>query len=358
MQPARTDSRRPDPAPVASGYSLIVRDLHVHLRSRHGTVHAVNGISFAVKPGEILGIVGESGSGKSVAMLAVMGFFDREAARLISGSVTVGGTEWRELAAPDPWSSRSPELAIIFQDAVSSLNPVLTVGSQMTDTLMARQPKSGGGMPRPAARRRAAELLDLVRIPDAARCLDLYPHQLSGGMCQRVMIAMAISADPSVLIADEPTTALDVTVQSQILDVLLEIRQRTGMSIVMISHDFGVIARVADRVQVMYAGRIVERGGVDDIFSRPQHPYTRALLACSPRIDRGEQASQIIPGAPPDMRLAFAGCPFAARCAEVMGVCRRDEPALRPVGSGAVLERHAASCWLPRIADAGNGDGR
>ncbi|MSP88326.1 MAG: ABC transporter ATP-binding protein [Alphaproteobacteria bacterium] len=316
--------------------ALSVGDLRVRLRARAGIVHAVNGISFAVRAGEIVGIVGESGSGKSVAMMATLGLLDAQIVEQASGLVTVGARTWRDIVVPDPWTSRSPELAIVFQDAIAALNPVLTVGAQMTDALAARH-----GLATGPARARARELLDAVRIADAARVLDSYPHQLSGGMCQRVMIAIAISAEPKVLVADEPTTALDVTVQAQILDLLRRIRDRTGMAIVIISHDLGVIARMASQVYVMYAGRIVESAPAGALFADPRHPYSRALLQCSPRIDRDDRASGAIPGAPPDMRRRRPGCAFAPRCTQATARCGAEEPALIPAGVRSV------ACWHP-----------
>lgn len=317
---------------------LKVDNLHVHLWTRSGVVHAVNGVSFEVGPGEVLGIVGESGSGKSIAMMSIMGLLDEQLIESIAGKVVIGNEGFDDLSHIDALSSRSDALAMIFQDSISALNPVLTVEEQIVETLVSR-----GGMTRAGARRRAAELLQAVHIPDATRCLASYPHQLSGGMCQRVMIAMAVGCGPKLLIADEPTTALDVTVQAQILALLADLRRETGMSIVIISHDLGVIAGIADRVHVMYAGRIVEKGSAAEIFYRPRHPYTRALLACTSRVDLDAASPKAIPGTLPDMRQPISGCAFSDRCPEVMDLCRGKEPLLEddPHAQGG----SAVACW-------------
>ena len=323
------------PAPILS-----VRDLHVRLWTKFGVVRAVNGVSLDLAPGEVLGIVGESGSGKSIAMLAVRGLLDAARVGAVAGSVTVGDRSWNDLTEIEAWSSRSEDLAMIFQDAQTALNPVLTIEAQIVETLKARH-----GLGRKEARARAIKLLEAVRIPDPQRCLSSYPHQLSGGMCQRVMIAMAVGCEPKVLIADEPTTALDVTVQAQILNLISEIQRESGMSLVIISHDLGVIASIADRVHVMYAGRIVEKGTVQDVFAAPRHPYTQALLACTTRVDDEAAAPRAIPGALPDMREAISGCPFRDRCPIVLPICATEDPELDAV------EGHAAACWRMPGAD-------
>ena len=309
---------------------LEVKDLHVTFASPDGPVHAVRGLDLSVADGEALGIVGESGSGKSVSMLAVMGLLPRNAR--ITGSVRFRGeellgrpeSEWRRL--------RGGKLAMIFQDPMTSLNPVLTVGFQIAEAIEAHHPDAN----RKSTMGRAAELLDLVGIPNAQARAHQYPHEFSGGMRQRAMIAMAMANDPDVLVADEPTTALDVTIQAQILRVLARAQEATGAAIVLITHDLGMVAGTADRVVVMYAGRAVETGGIYDVFGHPRHPYTLGLLASLPRLDEtGQERLVPIPGSPPSMVHPPPACAFHPRCPFAQPMCREETPLLRPIGGTA-----------------------
>jgi oligopeptide transport system ATP-binding protein len=327
---------------VTAAPLLQVEGLEVRFWTRRGTVHAVNGVSFSVSHGETLGIVGESGCGKSVTALALMGILPR------AGRVTGGGAtfEGRDLFAQSEreWQQfRGKEIAMIFQDPMTSLNPVLTVGRQLREAIDAHLDLAGK-----SAEQRVVELLDRVGIPQAkARARD-YPHQFSGGMRQRVMIAMALACEPKLLIADEPTTALDVTIQAQILDLLRDIVAERGMALVLITHDLGVVAGVCERVQVMYAGTIVETAPAGRLFASPRHPYTLGLLQSVPRLDTGRaQALQPIEGAPPNMLNLPTSCPFAARCRYAQADCLERLPALEQVG-----EVHRAACFHPVPPDA------
>ncbi|MCT2547894.1 ABC transporter ATP-binding protein [Streptomyces atratus] len=323
-----------DPAPV-----LRVRDLSVSFHGAERTVHAVDGVSYDLAPGEVLAVVGESGCGKSVTSMAVMGLLPPTAR--IGGSVTLDGQEL--VGAPEKRlrSLRGRRLSMIFQEPMTSLNPVLTVGRQITEVLRRHQ-----GLSRSAAGERAVELLGIVGIPAPRKRVDEYPHQLSGGMRQRVMIAIAVACDPAVLIADEPTTALDVTVQAGILDVLRSLRDRLGTAIVLITHDLGVVADTADRVLVMYAGRPVEQASVDELFASPKHPYTRGLLGAvlrpGSRSAGGRTRLNEIPGLVPDLREQPAGCGFAPRCASADADCLTSRPPLRQVG-----DSHLIACYHP-----------
>ena len=319
------------PAPV-----LDVTDLRTVFRTRDGAVHAVNGVSFSIAPGELLGVVGESGSGKSVTMMSLMGLLPSPPAEIVGGRILYQGRDVRAMTEEEMRSLRGGQIGVIFQDPMTSLNPVFTVGYQLVEPLRVHL-----GLSRRAASVRAAELLRLVGIPDAARRLEDYPHQFSGGMRQRVMIAMALSCDPKVLIADEPTTALDVTIQAQILELVRELRAKLGMGIIWITHDLGLVAGIADRVMVMYAGQVVEHGAVAQLFTDPRHPYTRALLATRPSVT-GPRARRLrtIEGQPPHMRAAPRSCPFAPRCAHAFDRCRAENPPRMRVGSG-----HDVACW-------------
>jgi oligopeptide/dipeptide ABC transporter ATP-binding protein len=303
---------------------LKLRDLRVSFPTEDGDVQAVRGIDLDVRQGELLGIVGESGSGKSVTFLAVMGLLPKNAK--ITGSATVRGQELVGVPANEMRKVRGKKIAMIFQDPLSALNPTHRVANQIAEMVRAHQEVSMAD-----ALDRAVELLDLVGIPQPERRARQYPHEFSGGMRQRVMIAMAIANDPDVLIADEPTTALDVTVQAQILDVIQRVQTELGAAVVFITHDLGVVARVADRVQVMYAGRSAERGVVEDILLRPTHPYTRGLLASLPTGGRARLTP--IPGAPPNMLHPPSGCAFRTRCTFAMPVCAEGLPDLRPFGT-------------------------
>ncbi len=302
---------------------LSLRNLKVSFRTPNGLVQAVRGIDLDVAPGEAVGIVGESGSGKSVSFLATLGLLPRNAQ--ISGSAKVVGTELVGASRRTLNGIRGNKIAMIFQDPLSALNPVHRVGDQIIEMIQAHQ-----SLTKLAAAARAVELLDIVGIPQPDQRARQYPHEFSGGMRQRVMIAMAIANDPDVLIADEPTTALDVTVQAQILEVLDRIRREMQTAIVMITHDLGVIARVADRVQVMYAGRVVERTGVTSLFAHPTHPYTEGLLHSIPR--HGLDRLVPIPGSPPNMLRPPSGCAFRPRCSHADERCERDVPELKPMG--------------------------
>src|SRR5512145_2167334 len=316
---------------------LEIRDLRVQFATHGGVVHAVRGVSFGLEAGRTLALVGESGCGKSVTVQAALGLIPMPPGRITGGSVRFQGLELLGLPARDAARIRGREIAMIFQDPMTSLNPTMKVGRQITEAL-----RHHSGLSAKAARARAIELLQRVQIPDAAARVDDYPFQFSGGMRQRVMIAMAIACDPKVLVADEPTTALDVTVQAQILDLLRDLQREHGMAIVLITHDLGVVAQMADEVAVMYAGQIVERGSVDDVFYRPAHPYTLGLQQAMPSDAEGARARlEPIEGSPPDLFSPPRGCPYAARCPWVMQVCGPDLPPLWPVQPG-----HAARCWL------------
>jgi oligopeptide/dipeptide ABC transporter ATP-binding protein len=318
---------------------LSVRDLRVRFAVRDGSVHAVRGLYLEVARGEVVAIVGESGSGKSATMLAALGLLDPNAT--VSGSVRLDGTELIGAPGAVLRAHRGGRIGTIFQDPMTSLNPVLTVGRQIAEAVITHQRMS----PR-QAEAKAVDLLETVSLPDARRRARVYPHELSGGMRQRVMIAMALANDPDLLIADEPTTALDVTIQAQILTVLRELQRRRGLAVVLITHDLGVVAGLADTVHVMYAGRIVESGPVIDIFHRPGHPYTAGLLASLPRLDRPERELVPIGGVPPSLLDEPAGCPFAPRCRYVRDVCRSEEPVLRPARATT------AACHVLPFAEA------
>ncbi|MFF4874901.1 ABC transporter ATP-binding protein [Micromonospora sp. NPDC000668] len=323
---------------------LEIRDLSVSFPTETGTVSAVDKVSLDLAPGEIVGMVGESGCGKSVTAMSIAGLLP-ESAR-ITGSARLNGTELVGTRESVLRRVRGKEIAYIFQEPMTSLNPVLTVGRQIGEVLQVHE-----RMSRRAARARAVELLTLVGIPSAAKRVDNYPHQLSGGMRQRVMIAMAVACGPKVLVADEPTTALDVTVQAGILQVLRDLRDRLGTSILIITHDLGVIADIADRVVVMYAGRVVERAPVTDLFAHPYHRYTAGLLSASPTPGRhaGTDRLQEIPGLVPVLSIQPDACTFADRCPAADTRCRDSAPPLEAVRAGGTLAAtgHLAACWHP-----------
>ncbi|MFJ4033974.1 ABC transporter ATP-binding protein [Streptomyces griseoluteus] len=314
---------------------LEVRDLHVEFRTRDGVAKAVNGVSYGVGAGETLAVLGESGSGKSVTAQAVMGILDMPPGRITGGQILFQGSDLLGLKEEERRRIRGAGMAMIFQDALSALNPVLSVGDQLGEMFTVHR-----GMSRKDARKRAVELMDRVRIPGAAQRVRDYPHQFSGGMRQRIMIAMAIALEPALVIADEPTTALDVTVQAQVMDLLAELRREYDMGLVLITHDLGVVADVADRIAVMYAGRIVESAPVHDIYKAPAHPYTRGLLDSIPRLDHKGQELYAIRGLPPSLTHIPAGCAFHPRCAMARDVCRTDEPPLYPAGPDRVSACH------------------
>ncbi len=320
---------------------LEVRDLHTQFSTLDGVVRAVDGVSFEVARGETLGIVGESGCGKSVTAMSILRLIPPETGRIASGSIRFEGEELTTLSEEQMKRLRGHRISMIFQEPMTSLNPVLTVGTQIAENVVRHL-----GVSWKAARERAFEMLDLVRIADARRRLDEYPHQLSGGMRQRVMIAMALSCDPQVLIADEPTTALDVTIQAQILDLMIELKEKTGTAIVLITHDLGVVAETTERVVVMYAGRKVEQATVDALFEEPLHPYTRGLMRAIPRLDVEADAAgtrprlQEIPGLVPILTQPIVGCAFAPRCGFATERCRRERPPFVDAGAG-----HLVACW-------------
>ncbi|MFK4144000.1 ABC transporter ATP-binding protein [Streptomyces sp. NPDC004065] len=305
---------------------LEVRDLHVEFRTREGTARAVNGVSYRVQEAETLAVLGESGSGKSVTAQAVMGILDTPPGRITGGQVLFQGQDLLTLKEEERRRIRGARMAMIFQDALSALNPVLSVGDQLGEMFTVHR-----GTSRKDARARAVELMDRVRIPAAAQRVRDYPHQFSGGMRQRVMIAMALALEPALIIADEPTTALDVTVQAQVMDLLAELRREYRMGLVLITHDLGVVADVADRIAVMYAGRIVESAPVHDLYKAPAHPYTRGLLDSVPRLDLKGRELYAIKGLPPSLLRIPPGCAFHPRCPMARDVCRTDEPPLYEV---------------------------
>ncbi|MEU2869277.1 ABC transporter ATP-binding protein [Streptomyces olivoreticuli] len=302
---------------------LDVRDLHVEFRTRDGVAKAVNGVSYSVGEGETLAVLGESGSGKSVTAQAIMGILDSPPGHITGGRVFFRGEDLLTMPAETRRRVRGAKLAMVFQDALSSLNPVLSVGAQLSEMFEVHE-----GMTRKDSRAKAVQLMDRVRIPAARERVGDYPHQFSGGMRQRIMIAMAIALEPDLIIADEPTTALDVTVQAQVMDLLAELQREYNMGLILITHDLGVVADVADKIAVMYAGRIVETAPVHDLYAAPAHPYTRGLLDSIPRLDRKGQQLYAIKGLPPNLMAIPPGCPFNPRCPRAQDICRTDRPPL------------------------------
>ncbi len=316
---------------------LEVTDLHVEFDTYGGTVHAVRGATFSVAAGETLAIVGESGCGKSVTVQSIMGLIPMPPGRITAGQATLRGTDILRRKQINGVDVRGAEIGMIFQDPMTSLNPTMTIGDQIAETLIVHR-----GYSAKQAMDRAIELLSATRIPDAAKRAQQYPFEFSGGMLQRSMIAMAIACEPAILIADEPTTALDVTIQAQILDLMQEIQRDNGMAIILITHDLGVVARMADRVNVMYAGEIVERGTAQDIFYRSAHPYTLGLRDAMPSSTSNRaHRLQPIDGSPPDLFAPPVGCGYFARCPHAMQVCRTERPPPFTVAEG-----HASRCWL------------
>jgi peptide/nickel transport system ATP-binding protein len=319
---------------------LEVDGLKTHFFTRDGVVRAVDGVSFSVAPGETLAVVGESGCGKSVTSLSVLRLIASPPGRIVDGSIRFQGQDLLELSERRMRDIRGNEISMIFQEPMTSLNPVLRIGSQITETLTLHR-----GLSKEAAVARAIEVLRLVGIPEPASRLDQYPHEFSGGMRQRVMIAIALACDPKLLIADEPTTALDVTVQAQILDLMRQLKARTGTAIILITHSLGVVAEMAQRVVVMYGGRKVEEAPVAALFARPRHPYTRALLGCVPRLrsslsGNGKARLAEIEGVVPSLKEAIPGCIFAPRCAHASAQCRQSYPPLEEKAAG-----HWVACW-------------
>jgi peptide/nickel transport system ATP-binding protein/oligopeptide transport system ATP-binding protein len=326
---------------------LDVRGLKTVFRTRGGEIHAVNDVSFRLNRGELLGVVGESGSGKSVTMMSLIRLLPSPPAEFRAGQVLLAGRDLMKMSAEELRQVRGSKVGFVFQDPMTSLNPVFTVGDQIMEPLRAHM-----GLTKAQAQDRAVELLDLVGIPDARKRLTAYPHQFSGGMRQRVMIAIALACDPDVLIADEPTTALDVTIQAQILELVKDLRHKLGMAIIWITHDLGVIAGIADRVMVMYGGQVVEQAPVRDLFANPQHPYTRALLQTIPKISGEREARlKVIEGQPPILNAALTACPFRARCEFRHDPCDRANPARRAVDGRAVGDGHDVAChWTAPAA--------
>ena len=317
---------------------LGVHDLSTEFKTTGGIVQAVNGISFSLNAGEMLAIVGESGSGKSVAMLSVMGLIPDISGASVRGDFLLDGKNLAEMKPAALRGIRGKDLAMVFQDPMTSLNPVMTIGRQIEEPLCLHL-----GLNRQAAQRRVVELLELVGIPDAERRARDYPHQFSGGMRQRVMIAMALSCNPKVLIADEPTTALDVTIQAQIAYLVKRLQSEIGMAVIWITHDLGLVASLADQVAVMYAGRIVEQSSVDELFAQPRHPYTLGLLRSVPRLDKADSEMLVeIKGVPPNPQNLPPGCPFAPRCSFAMADCSTTLPPLVQTDSPG----HYSACFV------------
>ncbi|MCP9944722.1 ABC transporter ATP-binding protein [Streptomyces somaliensis] len=327
---------------------LEVRDLHVEFHTRDGVAKAVNGVNYSVSSGETLAVLGESGSGKSVTAQAVMGILDMPPGRIPKGEILFHGQDMLRMSAEERRRIRGRKIAMIFQDALSSLNPVLSVGYQLGEMFRVHL-----GLSKKDAKARAIELMDRVKIPAAAARVNDYPHQFSGGMRQRIMIAMALSLEPDLIIADEPTTALDVTVQAQVMELLAELQREYNMGLILITHDLGVVADVADKIAVMYAGRIVETAPVHELYKRPAHPYTRGLLDSIPRLDQKGQELYAIKGLPPNLTRIPSGCAFNPRCPKAQDVCRTDLPPLHQVTEqdGTELIGRGSAChfWKETI---------
>ncbi len=316
---------------------LDVQGLETQFITRDGAIHAVNGVSFSLKEGETLGIVGESGCGKSVTMLSVLHLIPSPPGKVVAGKALYKDQDLLQMSNDEIRKVRGSQISMIFQDPMTSLNPVLSIGYQLSEPLMAHL-----SMGKREAHERAIELLTMVGIPLAQERMDDYPHQFSGGMRQRVMIAMALTCNPQVLIADEPSTALDVTIQAQIIDLVKELRDKIGMAIIWITHDLGIIAGLADRVEVMYAGFIIEEASVDNLYASPQHPYTLGLLGSLPRLDSQEHIRLVsIDGMPPALRETPHFCPFVPRCRFAIEKCKHENPPLI-----SVEKDHRVACWV------------
>lgn len=315
---------------------LSVRNLKTHYFTQDGVVRAVDGVDFDIERGKILGIVGESGCGKSQSVLSVMGLIPKPPGKIVDGEIIFEGKDLVKATEAEMRSIRGNDISMIFQEPMTSLNPVFTIGNQIMEVIMLHQKLN-----KRDAKAKAIEMLELVGIPAPDKRVDEYPHQLSGGMRQRVMIAMALSCNPKLLIADEPTTALDVTIQAQILDLMKQLQNDIGMAIALITHDLGVIAEVVERVVVMYAGKIVEEAPVGELFSKPLHPYTLGLLGSIPAIDKKTDRLKVIPGIVPNPMNLPPGCRFNPRCEYVMDICRKQEPEIKKVGKD-----HSVRCWL------------
>ncbi len=326
---------------------LQVKDLRTHFFTDEGVVKAVDGISYDVQEGETMGLVGESGCGKSVSALSILRLIPSPPGKIVGGEIWFEGQDLLKVGEAQIRHVRGNRIAMIFQEPMTSLNPVLTIGRQITESLELHLK-----MNRSAANRRAVELLEMVGIPEAHTRLKDYPHQFSGGMRQRVMIAMALSCDPKLLLADEPTTALDVTIQAQILEIMARLSRELGTAVIIITHNLGVVARYADRVNVMYAGKIVESGSAREIYGRPRHPYTLGLLRSVPRLDEARRDKLVpIEGLPPDLANIPQGCSFYPRCSYHIDRCLAEEPPLM-----LIEEKHYAACWVDVRQGTPNGD--
>ncbi|MFJ4277733.1 ABC transporter ATP-binding protein [Streptomyces massasporeus] len=340
----------PEPRGAAEGDVplLEVRDLHVEFHTRDGVAKAVNGVNYTVSSGETLAVLGESGSGKSVTAQAIMGILDMPPGRIPKGQILYRGEDMLTMSNDARRKVRGRKIAMIFQDALSALNPVLSVGYQLGEMFRVHQ-----GLSKKDAKAKAIELMDRVKIPAAKERVGDYPHQFSGGMRQRIMIAMALALEPDLIIADEPTTALDVTVQAQVMDLLAELQREYNMGLILITHDLGVVADVADKIAVMYAGRIVETAPVHELYKRPAHPYTKGLLESIPRLDQKGQDLYAIKGLPPNLTRIPSGCAFNPRCPQALDICRTDVPLLHPVTErdGGELPGRGSAChfWKETI---------
>jgi oligopeptide/dipeptide ABC transporter ATP-binding protein len=319
---------------------LSIQDYKVHFYTRRGIVKAVNGITYDVYPGKTLAIVGESGSGKSVSQLSYLGLLPAPPLKIIGGTVEFEGRDLLKMKEDDLRKIRGDKISMIFQEPMTSLNPYLKIGSQLIEPLVIHRKQT-----KKEAWKAATQALERVGISRPSQAMESYPHEFSGGMRQRVMIAMALTTEPKLLIADEPTTALDVTVQAQILDLLRSIQKETQMAMILITHDLGVVAGAADEVVVMYAGRVFETGSVDDIFYRSEHPYTRALLRSTPRLDKLEKELPVIPGSPPDLIAVPEGCPFYERCSYRKEICKDEFPK-----ESALSSQHKRFCHVEKIS--------
>jgi oligopeptide transport system ATP-binding protein len=321
---------------------LQVEGLRTIFQTKGTAVTAVAGVSFSLAQGETLGIVGESGSGKTVTVLSVMRLIPSPPGRVVGGTIRFNGRDLLQLSNRDMRQVRGKEIAMIFQDPMTSLNPVVTISQQVGEAMEVHL-----GLDRKAARARTLELLQMVGIPDASHRLDDYPHQFSGGMRQRVMIAMGLSCGPKLLIADEPTTALDVTIQAQITTLVKRLRDETNMAVIWITHDLAIVAGLADSIIVMYAGHLMETAPVEELYENPRHPYTLGLLKAIPRLDAGgSRRLSPIPGLPPDLANPPQGCPFAPRCTYRIEKCLTERPSLMPVAASAAGQRHLSACWI------------
>ncbi|WP_086561511.1 ABC transporter ATP-binding protein [Streptomyces africanus] len=340
----------PEPRGAAEGDVplLEVRDLHVEFHTRDGVAKAVNGVNYTVNSGETLAVLGESGSGKSVTAQAIMGILDMPPGRIPQGQILYRGEDMLTMSGDARRKIRGRKIAMIFQDALSALNPVLSVGYQLGEMFRVHQ-----GLSKKDAKAKAIELMDRVKIPAAKERVGDYPHQFSGGMRQRIMIAMALALEPDLIIADEPTTALDVTVQAQVMDLLADLQREYNMGLILITHDLGVVADVADKIAVMYAGRIVETAPVHELYKRPAHPYTKGLLESIPRLDQKGQDLYAIKGLPPNLTRIPSGCAFNPRCPQAQDICRTDVPPLHPVTErdGGELVGRGSAChfWKETI---------